>query len=44
VISPAVIGGRLLVRSALGERGMEALADRIVDSSEDDLPEENEAV
>jgi hypothetical protein len=29
-----VIGGRLLVRSALGERGMEDLADRIV--AEDD--------
>lgn len=35
VISPAVIGGRLLVRSALGERGVEALADRIADASED---------
>jgi len=34
VISPAVIGGRLLVQSALGERGMEDLADRLV--SEDD--------
>jgi hypothetical protein len=30
-----VIGGRLLVRSALGERGTEDLADPIV--SEDDL-------
>jgi voltage-gated potassium channel len=34
VISPAVIGGRLLVRSALGERGMEDLADRIVSEDE----------
>ena len=36
VISPAVIGGRLLVRSALGERGMEGLADRIADAANTD--------
>jgi voltage-gated potassium channel len=30
VISPASIGGRLLVESALGSEGMEAVADRIV--------------
>ena len=36
VISPAVIGGRLLVRSALGERGMEGLADRIADAADTD--------
>jgi voltage-gated potassium channel len=36
VISPAVIGGRLLVRSALGERSMEALADRIADATDAD--------
>jgi voltage-gated potassium channel len=31
VLSPAVIGGRLLVRSALGESDVEAVADRILD-------------
>nr|WP_254546497.1 NAD-binding protein [Halomarina sp. BND7] len=31
IISPAVIGGHLLVRSALGTGGMEALADRLLD-------------
>jgi voltage-gated potassium channel len=36
VISPAVIGGCLLVRSALGERSMEALADRIADATDAD--------
>ncbi|MFC6990681.1 NAD-binding protein [Haladaptatus sp. GCM10025707] len=34
VISPAVIGGHLLVQSALGQRGMEAFADRILDVDE----------
>lgn len=31
VISPAVIGGHLLVESALGDEGVETLADRIVE-------------
>jgi len=31
VLSPAVIGGRLLVRSALGESDVEAVADRILE-------------
>ncbi len=31
VLSPAVIGGRLLVRSALGEKNIEAVADRVFD-------------
>jgi len=32
VISPAVIGGHLLVRSALGEEGIENIADRVFES------------
>jgi voltage-gated potassium channel len=32
VISPAVIGGRLLVRSALGEEDIENIADRVFES------------
>ncbi|WP_332899942.1 NAD-binding protein [Haladaptatus sp. CMSO5] len=35
VISPAVIGGHLLVQSALGQRGMEDFADRILDVDEE---------
>jgi len=35
VISPAVIGGHLLVESALGDENVETLADRIVDVSVD---------
>ncbi|MFB6298312.1 MAG: NAD-binding protein [Salinirussus sp.] len=31
VLSPSVIGGRLLVRSALGESGVEGLADRLLE-------------
>lgn len=30
IISPATIGGRMLVRSALGQAGMEDLADRLL--------------
>jgi len=33
VISPASIGGRLLVQSALGDEGMEELADRLLDEA-----------
>jgi len=33
VISPANIGGRLLVESALGAKGMESLADRLLDEA-----------
>lgn len=36
VISPAVIGGHLLVQSAMGSGDMESIADRIMDVSEDD--------
>ncbi len=34
VLSPAVIGGRLLVRSALGESDVESIAERIMDEEE----------
>ncbi|MFC7153955.1 NAD-binding protein [Halomarina halobia] len=34
VISPAVLGGHLLVRSALGTGGMEALAERLLDATD----------
>ena len=34
VISPASLGGRLLVKSALGSEGMEALADRVLDEAD----------
>ena len=38
VISPAVIGGHLLVQSALGREGMENIADHLLDiRDEDDL-------
>jgi voltage-gated potassium channel len=33
VISPATIGGHLLVRSALGSDGMESVADRLAGES-----------
>ncbi|WP_135662505.1 NAD-binding protein [Halorhabdus rudnickae] len=36
VISPAVLGGHLLVQSAMGGEGMEAIADRILDVKEED--------
>lgn len=36
VLSPAVIGGHLLVQSALGQGGMEEVADRILTVSEAD--------
>jgi voltage-gated potassium channel len=36
VISPAVIGGELVVRSALGREGMQSVADRIIAASEED--------
>ncbi|WP_136690023.1 NAD-binding protein [Halorhabdus amylolytica] len=36
VISPAVIGGHLLVQSAMGGEGMEAIADRILAVEEED--------
>ncbi|WP_436934019.1 NAD-binding protein [Halovenus marina] len=35
VLSPAVIGGRLLVRSALGEEDIESLADRVFNGGEE---------
>ena len=38
VISPATIGGHLLVRSALGDRGMEALAEKLLDTSDENAP------
>ena len=38
VLSPAVIGGHLLVQSALGESGMEALANRLLDVPDDGEP------
>jgi voltage-gated potassium channel len=38
VVSPAVIGGHLLVQSALGESGMEALANRLLDVPDDGEP------
>ena len=38
VISPAVIGGHLLVQSALGQEGMENVADHLLDvKAESDL-------
>jgi len=38
VISPAVIGGHLLVQSALGREGMESVADHLLDvNDESDL-------
>jgi len=41
VISPAVIGGHLLVESALGSGDMEGLADRLLDAEgADDAPDE----
>ena len=41
VISPAVIGGHLLVESALGSGDMEGLADRLLDAdSRDDVAED----
>jgi voltage-gated potassium channel len=36
VVSPASIGGHLLVRSALGAEGMEAVADRVLETDERD--------
>lgn len=39
VISPAVIGGHLLVQSALGQQGVESVADRIVGTSGDEVEE-----
>lgn len=36
VISPAVIGGHLLVRSAMGGEGMESIADRLLAVENDD--------
>ncbi|QLH76196.1 NAD-binding protein [Halosimplex rubrum] len=36
VISPAVIGGHLLVESALGSGDMEGLAERLLDAEDDD--------
>ena len=36
VISPAVIGGHLLVQSALGREGMENVADHLLDIDGDD--------
>lgn len=36
VISPAVLGGRLLVQSALGREGMEALADRVLHAADEE--------
>jgi len=36
VISPAVIGGHLLVQSAMGGQGMEAIADRLLDVEDED--------
>ncbi|MFB6202837.1 MAG: NAD-binding protein [Halorhabdus sp.] len=35
VISPAVLGGHLLVQSAMGGEGMEAIADRVLDVSDE---------
>ena len=32
VLGPAVLGGHLLVQSALGEEGMEEIANRILDA------------
>lgn len=44
VISPAVIGGHLLVESAMGNREVEAVADRVSNAeSEDDLAGEDDA-
>jgi voltage-gated potassium channel len=40
VLSPAAIGGHLLVRSALGEEGMGAVAERILGTEEADDPSE----
>ncbi|WP_436907642.1 NAD-binding protein [Halosimplex marinum] len=41
VISPAVIGGHLLVESALGDADMEGLAERLLDAeSEGDTPDD----
>jgi len=37
VISPAVIGGHLLVQSAMGSGDMESLADRIMEVPDDDV-------
>ncbi|WP_255195154.1 NAD-binding protein [Halorarius litoreus] len=43
VISPAVIGGHLLVQSAMGNREMEEVADRVAKAeSEEDLAPEHE--
>jgi voltage-gated potassium channel len=36
VLSPAAIGGRLLVRSALGESNVESVADRIMEEKEEE--------
>ncbi|WP_181686251.1 NAD-binding protein [Halorhabdus salina] len=36
VISPAVIGGHLLVQSAMGGEGMEAIADRLLEVEDED--------
>jgi voltage-gated potassium channel len=36
VISPAVIGGHLLVQSAMGSGDMESLADRIMEVPDED--------
>ncbi|MFB6206841.1 MAG: NAD-binding protein [Haloglomus sp.] len=44
VVSPAVIGGHLLVQSALGQRGMEALADRILGAPDESDLEVEEPV
>jgi voltage-gated potassium channel len=38
VISPAVIGGHMLIQSALGEEGVENTADRLLEDRERDRP------
>lgn len=40
VISPSRIGGRLLAQSALGRRGMESLADRVIREAGEDRAED----
>jgi voltage-gated potassium channel len=41
VISPASIGGHLLVRSAMGDEGMEDIADRVLGESREPMREED---
>jgi len=44
VISPAVIGGHLIVQSALGQQGVESVADRILGTSGEEVEEIAEEV